>query len=94
MRKRTFDPQRITRLERKAGICCFVLGLVVPILGGLLTVIEWIASPTAHYWIHIVATALFISGIPLILFAGFFLDWAESEQKEHDPRVGRSNRRA
>lgn len=62
------------------GGCCFVAGILAPLLGGLLTVIEWIVGVAAHPWLHIAGTTLFVVGIPLILFAGFSLDWGEGGQ--------------
>ena len=76
-----FNQRRVRRVEATAGVCCFVLGLVTPVLGGLLTVIEWMLGSPVHRWLHVAATAFFIAGIPLILFAGFCLDWSETERK-------------
>jgi cytochrome b561 len=86
MRKEV-NQKRLRKLEETAGICCFVAGLVAPVLGGLLTLIEWIVGPGGHPWLHVSSTAFFVIGIPLILFAGFCLDWAERGQKKtaHNP---------
>lgn len=85
--RKVFNQKRLRKWETTAGICCFVAGLVAPVLGGLLAVVEWIVGSAAHPWLHVVSTALFVVGIPLILFAGFCLDWAEREQKKslHNP---------
>jgi nucleotide-binding universal stress UspA family protein len=40
-------------------------------------------------WLHVVATTLLVVGIPLILFAGFCLDWAEA--KPQGPQSDRTS---
>lgn len=73
--------QYVHKVEATAGVCFLVIGLVAPILGGLFTAIEWMLGQGSHPWIHVVGTALFIAGIPLILVAGFCLDGAENARK-------------
>lgn len=70
----------VQKIEATAGVCCLVMGLVAPLLGGLLTGIEWLLGMGQHPWIHVASTSFFIVGIPLILLAGFCLDWAEKAQ--------------
>jgi hypothetical protein len=78
------DQKRLRTWEANVGIACFIAGLLTPLLGSLLTFIGWIVGAAIHPWIHIAATALFIVAIPLILFAGFCLDWAAQGQKRRD----------
>lgn len=66
--------------EAMVGFGCFVGGILAPLLGMLLLAVEWAGATTAH-WFHVSGTGLLIMGIPLILFAGFCLDWAEAGQK-------------
>ena len=80
--RRVINQKRLRTWEARGGICCFLAGVLAPLLGGLLTVIEWIVGTAVHPWIHVTSTALFIVAIPLILFAGFCLDWAEQGQKK------------
>jgi hypothetical protein len=84
--RRIINQKRLRTWEARGGIGCFLAGLLAPLLGALLTVIEWIVGAAGHPWIHVTSTALFIVAIPLILFAGFCLDWAEQGQKNeaHD----------
>ena len=63
-------------------------------MGGLLATVEWIAETSLHPWLHVASTTLFVIGIPLILFAGFCLDWAESPPKratQARPALARRN---
>jgi hypothetical protein len=71
----------VKKFEATAGVCFLVLGLAAPVLGGLLTVIEWMLGRGFHPRIHVAGTALLIVGIPLILLAGFCLDWSENAHK-------------
>ena len=79
--RRTINQKRLRTWEERGGVFCLLAGLLAPLLGILLTVIEWMFTGAGHSWMHIAATALFIVAIPLILFAGFCLDWAERGQK-------------
>jgi hypothetical protein len=91
--RKVINEKRLRKWETTAGICCFIAGLVAPVLGGLLAVIEWIVGRAAHPWLHVAGTALFVVGIPLILFAGFCLDWAERGPKMSSQTLPTSNKR-
>jgi hypothetical protein len=80
--RKVINQKRLSKFEETAGICCFIAGLVAPVVGGLLTMVEWIVESADHRWLHVASTGLFVVGIPLILFAGFCLDWAERGQKK------------
>jgi hypothetical protein len=80
--RKVINQNRLRTWEERSGVCCLLAGLLAPLLGSLLTVIEWIVGAPAHPWLHVAGTALFIVAIPLILFAGFCLDWAEQGQKK------------
>jgi hypothetical protein len=75
----------VRRLEAAAGVCCFIAGILAAVLGSLVTASGWILGVEVHPWIRGAGTGLLIVTIPLILFAGFFLDWAErSPTKPND----------
>jgi hypothetical protein len=80
--RKVVNQKHLRKLEESTGIFCFIAGLVAPVLGGFLAMAEWIVESADHRWLHVASTALFIVGIPLILFAGFCLDWAERGQKK------------
>ena len=82
---RTQERKRLQRWEAVCGASCFVAGIVAPVLGLCLLSIEWLAGIPLESWLHVVATTLLVVGIPLILFAGFCLDWAEAKPKEPLP---------
>ncbi|MDQ1728314.1 MAG: hypothetical protein QOD33_439 [Pyrinomonadaceae bacterium] len=70
--------------EAAGGACCFVAGIVAALLGSLLTASGWVLGAALHPWIHAAGTLFLIAAIPLILFAGFCLDWAERERGKAD----------
>jgi len=88
---RELNRKRVQKWEALAGVCCFVAGILAPLLGMFLLISEWLAGVTLHSWLHVVGTTLLIIGIPLILFAGFCLDWAEAKPKQRSPDRKRSN---
>lgn len=74
--------KRLQRWEALGGVCCFVAGIVAPALGMFLLTVEWLTGVALNSRFHLVGTTLLIIGIPLILFAGFCLDWAEAKPRE------------
>jgi hypothetical protein len=86
--RKAINQVRLRQWAATGGACCFLAGILAPVLGMLLTASGWIFGVAVHPWIHLAGTALLIVAIPLILFAGFCLDWAEREQKKaaHDAK--------
>jgi hypothetical protein len=75
--RKAINQTRVRNWEAKGGVCCFVAGILAAFLGSALTASGWLVAVELHPWIHAAGTALLIATIPLILFAGFCLDWAE-----------------
>ena len=67
-------------MEAAGGACCFIAGILAASLGSLLTASGWITGVEMHPWIRGAGTGLLVVTIPLIIFAGFCLDWAEQGQ--------------
>ena len=84
--------KRLQKWQAIFGLACFAAGILAPLLGMLLLAIEWVASGVDHPWLHFTSTTLLIVGIPLILFAGFWLDWAERGQRENRPNSNGTQR--
>jgi hypothetical protein len=80
--------------EAAGGACCFVAGIVAALLGSLLTASGWVLGAALHPWIHATGTLFLFAAIPLILFAGFCLDWAERERGKADRDPPRTQRGA
>jgi hypothetical protein len=90
--RRLINQDRVRSLEVAGGACCFGAGILAALVGSLLTASGWIAGSGLHPWIHSAGTALLIATIPLIIFAGFCLDWAERDQ--HKPLTDDTQRGA
>ncbi|HEY6120614.1 MAG TPA: hypothetical protein VIV66_11675 [Pyrinomonadaceae bacterium] len=75
------EPYRRT-WQANGGVFCFLGGVVAAVAGCLITVSLWIIGAQWHPWIRVLDNALFAVAIPLMLFAGFFLDWAERSVKK------------
>lgn len=92
--RKVINQKRVRTLEETAGVCCLLAGLLAPLLAILLTLSEWLLGAAAPPWIHVAGMALWIVAIPLIVFAGFCLDWAEQGQKKeaHNPEGAVHNR--
>lgn len=73
---------RLQRFETLVGFGCLLAGTLAPLLGVLLLAVEWAIGKVDHPWLHFASTSLFVVGIPLILFAGVCLDWAEHRHSE------------
>ena len=68
--------------EIVGAICCFAGGMSAALLGSVLTASTWILGAEAHPWVRGLGTAFLILTIPLLILAGFCMDWAEQGSKE------------
>jgi hypothetical protein len=68
--------------EATGALFCFAGGIGAAVLGSLLTASTWILGAAQHPWLHGLGTALLIVTIPLLIFSGYCLDWAERDQKK------------
>jgi hypothetical protein len=68
--------------EAAGAICSFTGGIGAALLGSIFTAITWILGAQLHPWLHGVGTALLIATIPLLIFSGYCLDWAERKPKQ------------
>jgi hypothetical protein len=89
--RKAINQGRVRTWEVAGGACCFVGGIMAALLGSVLSASAWIVGGEVHSWIYAVGTALLIVAIPLILFAGFCLDWAE--RKEESVRESKQTQR-
>ena len=85
--RKELNQDRVRTWEAVGGACCFGAGIMAGLFGSMLSVTAWIVGGEVHAWIYAAGTALLIVAIPLILFAGFCLDWAERKQSDlRDPK--------
>jgi len=85
--RKEINQDRVRTWEAVGGACCFVAGIMAALLGSVLSASAWIVGGEVHAWIYAAGTALLIVAIPLILFAGFCLDWAERKKESvPDPK--------
>jgi hypothetical protein len=92
--RKVINQNRLRQWEAAGGVFCFLAGIVAALLGSLLTAGAWIVGAQIHPWVHAAGTALLIVTIPLILFAGFCLDWSErrpnnARDNDRDPGQGK-----
>ena len=71
----------LVTLEATAAVFCFGGGIFAGIVGSLLTASTWILDAEQHPWVRGVGTALLIATIPLLILAGYCLDWMEQGRK-------------
>jgi hypothetical protein len=69
--------------EATSAVCCFAGGILAALLGSLLTASTWILGAELHPWVHGAGTALLIITIPLLIFAGYCMDWMERYPNKH-----------
>jgi len=68
--------------EATGAVCCFAGGISSALLGSVLTASTWVLGAEAHPWVRGLGTALLILTIPLLILAGYCMDWAEREPKK------------
>jgi hypothetical protein len=67
--------------EAISACCCFAGGISAAVLGSLLTAATWILGAPAHPWVRGAGTVLLIVTIPLLILAGYCLDWMEQKRE-------------
>ncbi len=68
--------------EGTTAFFCFTGGIGAALVGCILTATTWVVGAQLHPWLHGLGTALLIVTIPLLIFAGYCLDWAERGPKK------------
>ena len=68
--------------EATGAVCCFVGGFGAALLGSVLTAMTWILGSQLHPWLRGWGTALLIVTIPLLILAGYCMDWLERDRNE------------
>ncbi len=67
--------------EATGAFCCFTGGICAGLLGSVFTAVTWMLGAQLHPWLNGLGTALLIVTIPLLIFSGYCLDWAERRSK-------------
>ena len=73
--------------EAFAAAFSFICGIMATLFGLLLNVITWILGSELHPWLRRLSTALFVLTIPLLIFAGYCLDWMERKLNAHPKKL-------
>ena len=81
---------KIWTWKATGAVCSFAGGIGAALLGSVLTASLWILGAPAHPWIHAAGTALLIVTIPLLIFSGYCLDWADADRTKSSYREGHS----
>lgn len=68
-------------MEAAGAAACFVGGILAGILGTLLSVSAWILGEH-HAFLHALGTVLLVITIPLLIFAGYCMDWMERDSSK------------
>src|SRR6266404_3864288 len=95
-KQRTKNP--VLSWEAVGAACCFAGGIGAALLGSILTAATWVIGAPLHPWLRGIGTALLIATIPLLILAGYCLDWAErdpnksaTQNSRHDGPVSLPN---
>lgn len=78
--------RNLALIESAGAIACFVGGILAGLLGTLLSASAWILGGDQHPLVHGLGTALLVVTIPLLILAGYCMDWLECDpQKKRGP---------
>ena len=69
-------------LEATAAVLCFASGILAGVVGTLLSASAWILGSEQHPLVRGLGTALLVVTIPLLIFAGYCMDWLERDSKK------------
>lgn len=69
-------------MEATGAVVCFGGGTLAGFVGTLLSASAWILGAEQHPWVRGLGTALLVITIPLLIFAGYCMDWLERDTKK------------
>ena len=87
-KQRTKQP--LLKWEAVSAVCFFSGGIGAALVGSVLTAATWILGAPLHPWVRGLGTALLIATIPLLILAGYCMDWAERGQSKSATQKSRS----
>jgi hypothetical protein len=64
------------------AVCCFGGGILLAIVGSLLTAVTWVLGGALHPLLRGLGTFFLFVTIPLLILAGYCLDWLEETASE------------
>lgn len=76
--------------EAIAAILSFFGGILAALFGSLLTASTWVLGIELHPWLRASGTGLLVLTIPLLIFAGYCLDWMERKPKNSTKESARN----
>src|ERR1051325_12078709 len=59
--------------------CSFAGGMAAALIGSVLTAATWIVGAQLHPWLRGTGTTLLVLTIPLLIMAGYCMDWVERD---------------
>ena len=77
--------RNLALVESAGAIACFVGGILAGVLGTLLSASAWILGGDQHPVVHGLGTAFLLITIPLLILAGYCMDWLERDSKKKPP---------
>ena len=66
-------------METAGAILSFCTGILAGIVGTVLSASAWILGSEQHPWMRGLGTTLLVITIPLLIFAGYCMDWLERD---------------
>jgi len=77
--------RNLALVESASAIACFVGGILAGILGTFLSASAWILGGEQHPVVHGLGTAFLLVTIPLLILAGYCMDWLERDSTKDRP---------
>ncbi len=83
-------PEEISKLklwpwQGIGAVFCFGGGILLAIVGSVLTALTWVLGVEIHPWLRGLGTLFLFITIPLLISAGYCLDWLEDAKTEGRP---------
>lgn len=73
---------RSATLKSTGAALCLASGLLAGMLGTLLTSVTLFFNAGQHPWVRGLGTAFLTITIPLLILAGYWLDWVERDTRK------------
>jgi hypothetical protein len=76
--------------EAIGAFCCFAGGIGAAIVGSVLTAVTWMLGAELHPWVRGIGTGFLVLTIPLLILAGYCLDWLEETKSKQAAEISKA----
>jgi hypothetical protein len=84
------NKRKVWSWQATGAVLTFAGGLAAAVIGCGLTASSWVWAANAHPWLRELGTVLLILTIPLLILAGYCMDWEDRNRHKTRRQTARA----